>query len=128
MEQKGFSREFGPLAVMLHEHDEGRSYVRGMLGALEAYEAGNADSIPALAENARAFIDLLRRHIMKEDNVLFVMADRQFTEQEQQLLSKEFTRVELTGEACVHKAALLALLDRLEQEAKQILASSTVGC
>lgn len=127
MEQKGFSREFGPLAVMLHEHDEGRSYVRGMLGALETYEAGDNDSIPTLAQNAHAFIQLLREHIMKEDNVLFEMADRQFTDREQELLSEEFARVEATGQACVHKAALLSLLERLEKEILQFPASSIVG-
>ncbi len=119
MEQKGFSRDFGPLAVMLSEHDEGRSYVRGMLKGLEEYEAGKTEAIPQLVQNAYSLIRLLREHIMKEDNVLFVMADQQFTESEQALLSQEFERVELTGQACMQKSALLGLLERLEKEIQQ---------
>lgn len=119
MEQKGFSRDFGPLAVMLHEHEEGRSYVRGMLGALEAYESGRSEAIEELAFNARSFSQLLRDHIMKEDNVLFVIADQQFTEAEQSHLRQEFERVELTGQACMRKSALLDLLERIEKEVRQ---------
>ncbi len=120
MEQKGFSREFGPLAVMLSEHDQGRSYVRGMLDALEEHESKKSEAMPRLAHNARSFVQLLREHIMKEDNVLFVMADQQFTESEQAFLSQEFARVEVTGQACMQKSALLGLLERVEKQVQQI--------
>ncbi len=120
MEQKGFPRNFGPLAVMLFEHDEGRAHVQGMLAAVKALDAGKPNSLQELAFHAHAFARLLREHIMKEDNVLFVMADQQFSESEQQRLSDEFQRAEATGAACMQKSALLELLERLERDIQQV--------
>jgi hemerythrin-like domain-containing protein len=120
MHQKGFPRDVGPLAVMLHEHDEGRSYVRGMLAALEEQKAGIGNAVQRLATYANSFIQLLREHIVKEDNILFVMADQQFSESEQQRLSDEFQRVEATRTACIEKSTLFELLERLERDVKEI--------
>ena len=47
-----------------------------------------------IAENARGYIDLLRAHIGKENNVLFPMADRALTPEDQAHLAQEFERFE----------------------------------
>ena len=41
-----------------------------------------------------AYAELLRRHIQKEDNVLYPMADRVLTGQDQQALAEAFEKVE----------------------------------
>ena len=41
-----------------------------------------------------AYAKLLRRHIQKEDNVLYPMADRVLTGQDQQALAEAFEKVE----------------------------------
>ncbi|HRE89909.1 MAG TPA: hemerythrin domain-containing protein, partial [Myxococcota bacterium] len=60
------------IAVMLHEHDLGRSHVRTLrsFAALPSLPVGQAVS------HARAFGELLRAHIQKEDHILYPMALR----------------------------------------------------
>jgi len=69
--QKGMPSEGGPVATMLHEHRQGRVCVAGMLKHLDAAAEGDRRAVAAFAEHAREYIELLRLHIRKEDNVLF---------------------------------------------------------
>lgn len=116
MEEKGFRRDVGPLAVMFHEHEQGRSNVRGMLQAVDRYEANDPEGLRLLASNAQAFIDLLRDHIMKEDSVLFFMADRNLSSIEQEKLLNDFSAFELSNKLHSSKSNLLQLLENVEQE------------
>jgi hemerythrin-like domain-containing protein len=47
-----------------------------MAEGLDRLRRGEADAVTALRESARAYRDLLRVHIHKENNVLLPMADR----------------------------------------------------
>ena len=75
LEKAGMSRQQGPIAVMLEEHRIGREYVRFMLDALEPAKAGDEDARARLRNAANGYVELIRSHIMKEDHVLFNMAD-----------------------------------------------------
>lgn len=75
MEAQGMSRDTGPIAVMLYEHDQGRAFVRAMASSIEAARDGDAAAGSELREAAQGFIDLIVAHISKEDDVLFNMAD-----------------------------------------------------
>lgn len=74
MIEHGFPKEYGPIAVMLEEHVEGRSHV----GAIGAVGSGAGPLQEAerrgIALRARAYIPLLRVHIQKEDRILYPMA------------------------------------------------------
>jgi len=72
---RGMPRVAGPIAVMLAEHDQGRALVRAMTVALEVARGGDADGWSVLERSTQDYVALLRRHIMKEDGVLFEMAD-----------------------------------------------------
>jgi len=74
LEAAGLPRHGGPTGVMYTEHDEGRACVRGIAGAAArlAQDPGAAQEI---VQHARQFIPLLRAHIDKENDVLFIMAD-----------------------------------------------------
>lgn len=61
----------GPIGVMMAEHIQGRGYIHDMFEAFEETE-----DYDRFEKAGRAFIDLLRSHIQKENNVLFPMADR----------------------------------------------------
>jgi hemerythrin-like domain-containing protein len=53
------------------------------------------DAAPSQFEVASAgYIELLRHHIDKENNVLFPMADRSLSEERQVRISEEFDRLE----------------------------------
>lgn len=94
MESAGIPREGGPIGVMLSEHDEGRQFVRGMASASAGYRNGNTNAAASFTGNARSFIALLREHILKEDDILFMMADTHLTPEKQADLVSEFDRVE----------------------------------
>src|SRR5574341_1224355 len=115
--ERGFPREAGPIAVMLHEHDVGRAFVRGIA---EAATSPAADPAPVrrIIENGRGFIQLLRAHIEKENTILFPMADNVLGPEDQAYLEKEFERFEAeeTG-AGVHEASL-KLLEELKAGAR----------
>lgn len=79
MVQKGFSNETGPVAVMLHDHLEGRNFVKGMAEKISLYKQGETSALKAIYSNMLGYADLLRNHIGKENKVLFRMADNAFT-------------------------------------------------
>ncbi len=94
MVEKGFSFEQGPVCAMMHDHEEGRAFVAGMANAIAQYKLGNHGALMDIFKNMKGYIELLRAHIAKENNVLFRMADRAFSEEEQQLLLSQFKKAE----------------------------------
>jgi hemerythrin-like domain-containing protein len=92
--ERGFSLEQGPVAVMLHEHTQGRNFVRGMSDGIEKYKKGDEKAIRTIFENMAGYIDLLRNHIAKENNILFRMSDRVLSGNDNEYLLKEFSKVE----------------------------------
>jgi len=113
MTERGFPVQGGPIGVMLSEHEAGRAFIRAIAEGAARLGTGPA-AARQIVENARGYIDLLRAHIGKENNVLFPMADRALRPEDQAYLAKEFERFEAeeTG-AGVHEA-MLALLKELK--------------
>jgi len=94
MVDRGMPLESGPIAVMLHEHHQGRQHIKGLAEALPAAKLGDAAAIAAVRDNLIGYATLLRQHIDKEDNVLYPMADRMFTDADQKALGDAFDKVE----------------------------------
>jgi hemerythrin-like domain-containing protein len=94
MLERGFPRESGPLAVMYHEHVLGRARVAALRGLGEAQGPVAAVEVQLAVENASAFIELLRAHILKEDGILYPMAERLLTGAELDALETDFERLE----------------------------------
>ncbi|MDD3654266.1 MAG: hemerythrin domain-containing protein [Desulfotomaculaceae bacterium] len=86
--KKGFHKESGPVGVMLHEHKLGREYISMMNKSLEAKDLAGFDTAAA------KYSALLRQHINKENNVLFIMADEVLDETKQDELFREFEQHE----------------------------------
>lgn len=72
----GMPREQGPVAVMLAEHEQGRSHVMAMGQVAAVSGALTASELDTLNRHATAFVQLLSSHIAKEDNILYPMAYR----------------------------------------------------
>ena len=94
MEKAGVPKENGPIGVMLVEHEQGRGYIRGMSQAIADYKSGTTDATQVLIENVTLYIELLDQHIYKENNVLFAMADKLFSEELQNQLFDRFEELE----------------------------------
>ncbi|WAC08598.1 MAG: hemerythrin domain-containing protein [Thermodesulfobacteriota bacterium] len=84
----------GPIAVMLHEHEMGRNYIRAMSDAYATYMVGDKSSSQGIMQNAHGYISLLKGHIEKENTVLFVMADNLLSEKRQDELFEGFEKIE----------------------------------
>lgn len=90
----GFPKEGGPIEVMLSEHDQGRSYVKGLSSGIVKYKTGEPTASSLIADNARNYVGLLRDHIDKENDILYPIADMHIPEEKQKSLVKEFDRIE----------------------------------
>jgi hemerythrin-like domain-containing protein len=75
LKQVGVPEKDGPIACMLAEHDEGRRLIQKMVRELPAATHDHA-ALLVFRTAVIHYIELLRAHIWKEDNVLFALADR----------------------------------------------------
>ena len=116
MIENGLSRETGPVAVMLAEHEEGRRLTQKIRQSLERFQGGDDTARNELIKNSLAYTKVLRQHIHKEDNILFPMADKLIPAEQQQQISEAFKLLEHdeSGED-VHEK-YLGLAVRLENE------------
>lgn len=114
MAKFGIPVEGGPIGVMLSEHEMGRAYVRAIQAAAQKILAGDQSARQDLINSIQGYTNLLRQHIVKEDQVLFPIANRVIPKADQEAVSTGFEQVEHeeTGEGIHEK--YLALAESLE--------------
>lgn len=117
LESAGMPREGGPIGCMLHEHRIGRELVRQMSDSLDALVGGDAGAERAVRQAAAQYIVMLRQHIQKEDNVLFMMADRMLDSQRQGELGAAFELVSRNPEQNGRFEKYSAIADRMTERA-----------
>ena len=133
MLERGMPRQTGPLAVMFHEHVLGRARVAALRGLGEAQGPLTPVEVQLAVENASSFIELLRAHILKEDRILYPMAERLLTGPELDALETAFEGFEKTirGDGSLDRFHALAdtLTARYRPDAGRMAeAASLVGC
>ena len=94
MVEKGYSAEKGPVAVMLYEHKLGRHFVNEMAAGIVKIQEGDAGAVKDVYANMLGYADLLKNHIMKENNVLFPMADNVITDADKEALLHAFAEID----------------------------------
>lgn len=87
LNKDGVLEHCNPIGQMLHEHDLGREFVKGLS---EAVKKGNKAEI---VKNARGYCELLEEHIFKEDNILYPMADEALKESAQKEIAEKFSKI-----------------------------------
>jgi hemerythrin-like domain-containing protein len=90
LEAVGMPRDGGPIAVMLHEHVLGRSYVRKIAEHLAAATQGDDAARTMVLRYTLAYADLITRHIQKENGILFDMADQMLPPEEHARLEQVY--------------------------------------
>lgn len=115
LEAVGVRREGGPIGVLLDEHERGREYVRRMKSTLAEYRAGQASGEAGFVREARGYVDLLDKHIYKEDYVLFPLAEKQLSEAKQAELAAGFEKIETEKIGVGRHEAFHEMLDQLER-------------
>ena len=79
-----------PVEQMLVEHDEGRRNVKLMESGL------NEKNKSKLIEGAKGYIELIREHIFKEDNILYPMADEALSNEVKKTMLEKFKKISST--------------------------------
>ena len=92
--ENGMPRANSPVAAMLMEHDQGRAFVRGMEEAATRALEGEAGQDQAIAANALGYLELLREHISKEDEILYPLAERVLPEEKRDGILAGYQRAE----------------------------------
>jgi hemerythrin-like domain-containing protein len=93
--KKGIPVNGGPIGVMLREHEEGRKLAKRMRESAGDYAKDDTAAGAAWASAARAYARLLREHILKENNVLFRMAEEILAPAEEEALTAQFETLEV---------------------------------
>lgn len=71
---------------MLQEHEQGRLNIRQMKDSVSGLKA----NLNAFADAASSYVSLMRNHIEKENDVLFMMGDQRLPEETQTELLEKF--------------------------------------
>ena len=116
MGKRGFPMDSGPIAVMLVEHDRGREFVKGLAEAVKRYAAGDETAKPVMVQNAMGYVELLRQHIHKEDNILYPMGDKVLTTEDNERLLEQFEKIEGDVVGAGKHEQYLHSIERLEKE------------
>jgi len=118
LEVKGFSPNQGPVAVMLSEHVQGRNFVKAMAENIALYKNGNRAALGQIFINMTGYVNLLRNHISKENNILFRMADRVLTEEDHKELLNRYASVIPVSENGGGIPEYISDIERLEEKYK----------
>ncbi|MFO0761946.1 MAG: hemerythrin domain-containing protein [Byssovorax sp.] len=112
----GMPRNAGPIAVMLHEHEQGRALVGKIADA--ASKLDSSDGRGQFADAAHGFEDLLTHHIMKENEILFPMGARLMNAEADDRLMVAFDQRE---RAALGEGRAAFLRAEVESLAKEVL-------
>ena len=96
--QRGIGLDYGPVAVMMNEHEIGRNCVARMEGALES------EAPEELVRAAREYSELLTLHIAKENQILFPLGEGVLSDSDETELNERFDEAELKlgGQQTIH--------------------------
>ena len=99
---------------MLVEHDLGRLYIKNLEEAIGRLKDGSEDDKLDIIANLISYTDLLKRHIDKEDNVVYNFAARGLKEEILIKVDDECIKYEAENEAI--KVKNISLLESLEKK------------
>ena len=95
MKERGEVENIDLLKAIFEEHAEGRHLMQLVAQSLPAAKAGAFPSdVAGVTANLKTYVQLLRAHIDKEDNVLFPLADRLLTPEDQKNILVSFEKHE----------------------------------
>lgn len=99
---------------MLVEHDLGRLYVRDLVSALEKVKGGDEEAKLDIIANAISYTHLLKRHIDKEDRVIYKFAERNLNDEVMKFIDVECENFEINNEEIKNRYILT--LEELEKK------------
>ena len=112
----GLAKDTGPIAVMLAEHEEGRRLSQKLGIVIDRFQSGEIKVKDQVVISALAYVSLLRRHMDKEDRILFPMLEKVIPADRREQIIDTFDRFEqeVNGEEMHEK--YYGMADRLVRE------------
>lgn len=112
LEAAGVAKDGGTIGVMLHEHERARRHVAEMKKALGDYTLFGMNT-SAFQRAGEEYVSLLNQHIFKENNVLFPIAEKVLSAEEDEKLHDDFERLEKERIGIGKHEEFHALMDKL---------------
>jgi hemerythrin-like domain-containing protein len=94
MERRGVHRDVGLVFHLLEEHGRGRKHVRSLLASSAGAIQGDPEAAKEFADNAAAYVKLLRHHIREENAELWPLASRVLSDDDDSRLMEGYAEVE----------------------------------
>ncbi|MDX1775559.1 MAG: PAS domain-containing protein [Desulfobulbales bacterium] len=123
MGEKGLPIEGGPIGVMLMEHDAERHLLQRMMTELPGLAEASAAGRQKFAAEGFEYLKVRAEHIWKENDVLYAMGRKVFSEEENASLLHDFTSLDRQTygpEAREHYNRMLVEVEK-DSEAKKRL-------
>ena len=94
--EKFIPREGGPTGMMLIEHEDLKNSKVNFINGVEelSRDSNSTGAKKLIMENGGHFVSLLRDHIYKEDNMLFMMAEMHLDETQMQAVAALFAEID----------------------------------
>jgi len=114
MVKKGIPED-GPIRVMLFEHKSERELLNQMISELADLKSVSADDRRAFKQRGLEYLDIRANHIWKENDVLFKMGLKLFSEDENGYLLEEFEKSNRAAYGKRAEVHFLQMLDEVEK-------------
>jgi hemerythrin-like domain-containing protein len=124
--RRGVPSQGCPIGGLTMEHQKGRVMVGELADAIRGYAAGEPPARENLVKSLRALVAFYPSHIWKEDYLLFPLAGKVLTPEDQQELSDKFETVERELGLDVHEG-FDKVAAELERKVSGIVSSPKEG-
>ncbi len=115
LERKGVPSRGCPVGALLQEHKAGRALVATLTEAVNQFAGGDESKRDTVISSLRGLVALYPAHIWKEDYLLFPMANKVLSPDDQAELRERFEAIEVSVGRDTH--------DRFEQLAERLVAA-----
>ncbi len=103
----------GSIDALLSEHERGRMLTGEIKTLLESYQDGNPASLFVLTNPVLQYINLMRSHIWKENDLLYPLVEK-IAEERQRDLEERFLEFEKRTACPESRRSFAAFVDELE--------------
>jgi len=114
MVEKGIPQD-GPIRVMLSEHEYERTLLDRMSKEVDLMDSLSAEKKTALKENGLEYLEVRANHIWKENDVLYALGRKVFSDGDNENLVKEFGAFSASVYGEDFEEKFLAMLDEVEK-------------
>ena len=114
LEQAGVHRDYCAISLVLSEHERARQLNRAMAIATDRLVIGDANVRRTLVLAVRDYVNLIQPHMIKENYLVFRLADTMLPSTEQKRLLDDFEAIEDARLGAAARQNYEALLDEME--------------